>query len=193
MQSTPVTSSSAWRVTAAAVLAVAIVGWPAQNVSAKATDADTAETHCVVEVVGTQPTGEFILSDPVCFAAFSDAVAAASDGQIELPKGSTGSIVFRNADTARALSSFTLGIHYDGFNGSGSSISVVGSSCTGGWWNTPSSWRNRISSTYNGCARLRHYDNPNKSGSYQDTYGAGTTDNLGSLNNRAESVSYHSS
>jgi hypothetical protein len=91
------------------------------------------------------------------------------------------------------LSSFTLGIHFDGFNGTGSSISVAGSSCTGGWWNTGTTWANRISSSYNGCARLRHYDLANKGGSYQDTYGAGTTDNLSTMDNRSESVSYHSS
>ena len=92
------------------------------------------------------------------------------------------------------LSTFTLGRHYDGYNGTGSSISVVGSSCTGGYWNTTSSWDNRISSSYNGCARLRHYAYPNKVVPFDDTQGSGTTDNLNStLNNNAESISYHSS
>ncbi len=92
-----------------------------------------------------------------------------------------------------AVSSFTLGIHYDYSNGGGSSITVVGSSCTGGWWNTPSWFDNRESSSYNGCNRLKHWDYPNASGSYQSTWTVGQTDNLTYMSNRVESVSYHSS
>lgn len=149
------------------------------------------ETHCVVEVVGQEPSGEFIVTEPTCYSTFPQAVAAMSDGVLRLPPDSTGVLAFGDEGLATTLSSFTLGIHYDGLGGSGSSISVVGSSCTGGWWNTPSSWRNRISSTYNGCNQLRHYDNPNKSGSYETTWGSGSTDNLGPLNNRTESVAYY--
>ncbi len=61
-----------------------------------------------------------------------------------------------------------------------------------GWWNTGTSWDDRISSTYNGCSRLRHYTNPNMGGASEDTKGAGTRDNLTSyLNNKADSVSYN--
>ena len=34
------------------------------------------------------------------------------------------------------------------------------------------------------ASRLRHYNLPNKAESYQDTYGAGTTDNLSTLNTK---------
>lgn len=88
------------------------------------------------------------------------------------------------------LSSFTLGIHFDGYNGSGSSITVVGASCTGGWWNTGSAWANRISSSWNGCYRLKHHDEPNRVGASESTTGSGRVHNLSVLNNRAESVSY---
>jgi hypothetical protein len=182
-----------WTSATLALSTVIFVGWPGQAIIAKSIPDETAETHCVVRVLGERPSGEFIVTEPTCFSTFAAAMASASDGALSLPSRTAGDIPFRDARVASTLASFTLGIHYDGFGGTGSSISVVGSSCTGGWWNTPSSWRNRISSSYNGCTRLRHYDNPNTSGSYQDTYGAGTTDNLSSLNNRAESVSYHSS
>jgi hypothetical protein len=69
----------------------------------------------------------------------------------------------------------------------------VSAGLTGGYWNTGSTWANRISSSYNGCYRLRHWELPNKSGASESTYGVGTTNNLGSLNNRVQSVSYHSS
>ena len=126
------------------------------------------ESHCVVVVIGQEESGELITTDPVCFG-------------------------IERLAQLQELSSFTLGTHYDGFNGTGSSINIIGSSCTGGYWNTPSAWDNRISSSYHGCAALRHYDLPNKGGSVQLTTGAGTIKNLSTLNNRTESVSYSAS
>lgn len=149
-----------------------------------------AETHCVVFVIDQADDGEFITSKPTCFGNELFARTwAALDPKGELAQTSgTGSLT-----GGLAALTFTLGTHYDGFGGSGSSITVVGGSCTGGYWNTPTSWDNRISSSYNGCAHLIHWDYPAKSGSSQSTYGSGTTDNLSYMNNRTESVSYHSS
>lgn len=149
------------------------------------------EQHCVVDVVGEGLNGELRLSTPRCYQRFADALADASDGTVQLAPDVGIDVVFIDAGVAARVSSFVLGIHYDGYGGSGSSISVVGSSCTGGWWNTGSTWANRISSSYNGCNRLVHYDLANKGGISEGTYGVGTTDNLGLLNNRAESVSYN--
>lgn len=145
--------------------------------------ADTeSEVHCVAFIVGQAAGGELALSEPDCFDSELEAgIWALTDPADRLDSG----FYF-------AGSTFTLGRHFDGFNGTGSSISIVGSSCTGGYWNTSSSWDNRISSSYNGCARLTHWDEPAKNGSFQHTYGAGTTDNLSYMNNKAESVSYHS-
>lgn len=144
------------------------------------------ETHCVLFVVDQKDDGQLIMSEPDCFddEASADAWAAA-DPENKLgvaPSGGAGVIL---------ESTFTLGRHYDGFNGTGSSVTVVGSSCTGGWWNTSTWWDNRISSTENGCSWVRHWDYPNKGGSSESTYGTGTIDNLTYMNNKAESVSYH--
>ena len=149
------------------------------------------ETHCVAFVVGQEKDGELLLSEPDCFDSETQAQSWAAVGFHEPATMSAASAGLGGGVVA--FSSMTLGIHYDGFNGTGSSIMVVGSSCSGGYWNTWTSWDNRISSSFNGCARLRHYDLPNKAGTGQSTYGAGTTDNLLYLNNRTESVSYHSS
>lgn len=142
-------------------------------------------THCVVVVVDQEPDGELVTTQPTCGPSRLEAIEKASS----ILADATG---LSTVDTAGLLS-FTLGTHYDGASGTGSSISVVGSSCTGGYWNTPAAWDNRISSSYNGCARLRHWDSPDKVGTFQDTAGVGTTDNLTTLNNQAESVSYHAS
>lgn len=151
------------------------------------------QTHCVVEVVAQTADGELLTGPADCYPTFAEAMAVASGGRLRLLAATPGSVVLTDEAIAESVSSFTLGIHYDGASGSGSSISVVGSSCAGGYWNTSSSWSNRITSSWNGCARLRHWDGPSKTGSYQDTSGVGTTDNLTTMDNRTESVSYHSS
>jgi hypothetical protein len=144
------------------------------------------EIHCVLVVLDQKADGELVMSNPTCFADERSAETFAADGAGTLVP------VANNKLGAMAASSFTLGKHYDGFSGTGSSIRIVGGDCTGGWWNTSSEWDNRISSSYNGCARLTHWDYPNKLGTSESTYGSGTIDNLSYMNNKAESVSYHS-
>jgi len=155
---------------------------------------DAAESHCVVTTGGQQSDGELITTDMECFDTFPDAMASASNGSLLLPPDASGSVLFTDSGVSVMASTFTLGVHFDGYSGTGSSITVVGSSCTGGYWNTPAWFDNRISSSYNGCARLKHYNYANASGYLTATTGAGTTDNLPySANNKTESVSYHSS
>lgn len=173
--------------TVTAITAIALLLSPLVTPVAEATN----QTHCVVNVVEQLADGQLIFSEPRCYPQFSAALEDASDGTLVLPRFARGTLLFDDSSLALAASSFTLGIHFDGYGGSGSSITVVGTSCSGGWWNTGTAWKDRISSSYNGCSRLRHYDYANRSGSFEDTVGAGTTDNLLVLNNRAESVSYH--
>ena len=82
--------------------------------------------------------------------------------------------------------SFTnVGYHYDGFNLTGSYITVAGTVCNGGWLNLSWDWINRISSTWSPCW-VGHYDGYNLTGSGEYlTFG-----NLGSLNNAANSLVY---
>lgn len=149
--------------------------------------------HCVAEVTGQKQDGELVTGPIRCYPTSTEAIFDASGGTLVLPPGAVGSVALTDKSTAAAISSFALGIHYDGASGTGASITITGSSCSGGHWNTGTAWANRISSSFNGCARLRHYDNPIKAGASQDTSGAGTTDNLTTMNNRTESVSYLSS
>jgi hypothetical protein len=177
------------------LLAVLMLSAPVST--APAFDSDRAiEEHCVFQVVNQSVGGQFVLSDPTCFHSLRDAMTYAASGSVtgEELLGVSGPQLFAEPSSGQALSTFTLGIHFDGTNGSGSSISVVGSSCTGGWWNTGGTWANRISSSWNGCFRLRHYDLPNKSGTWADTTEVGQIDNIPSaMNNRTESVAYFGS
>jgi len=148
---------------------------------------DPGESHCVLVVTGQKQSGELITAPPVCMETEGLARLWAA------PALSVAGAPGLEPASVSALSTFNLGVHYDGFNGTGSSIAVVGSTCTGGYWNTPTAWDNRISSSFHGCAALRHYDLPAKGGAVQLTTGAGTTKNLSALNNRTESVSYSAS
>lgn len=142
------------------------------------------EHHCVAFVLGEVPGGELILTEPECFSTYSQVLDRIGDA-VEVG-------IDRSTESPAPEATFTLGRHFDGTSGTGSSISIVGSSCTGGYWNTGTGWENKISSSYNGCARLRHFDYANAAGSYEDTVGAGQTDNLIGMNNKTESVAYYS-
>jgi len=171
------------------VTALSVTGLAAAGVPAVATVG--SESHCVVRVVGEHPDGEFVVTPQECFSTLGEALSYASGGTVSFDTGLTGEALLADqGGVASIASTFTLGVHFDGFNGTGSSISVVGSDCSGGYWNTGTTWENRISSSWNGCYRLRHYDSPGATGAWQDTYGAGSTHNLSTLNNRAKSVAW---
>ncbi len=151
------------------------------------TELNQREKHCVVYVTEKTVEGELKMSEPTCAKSREGAAEIASRPIYKPQSADIDGMAF-------GLSNFTIGIHYNGRNGTGSSITVVGSSCTGGYWNTPTWFDNKESSVYNGCYRLRHFNLPNMGGSATNTYGVGQTDNISAwMNNRTESVSYHSS
>ena len=138
------------------------------------------QEHCIAVVLGQNDDGEFVLSEPECTTGSFDSLAAsvgvgqwASEGEV--------------AAGARYA---TLARHWEGSNYSGSSLSIAGSSCSGGWLNLPSNWVNRINSTVtygSGCDRVKHFDSYALSGSYQSTWPNG---NLSYMIDRANSVQY---
>ena len=174
-------------------LLIAAVALPLAAAGPVAAGSRAVETHCVEQVVGETPAGQFLTESLGCYGSFAKAVAVASGGTVDLAPETSGTAALTDPEVAGVLSTFTLGIHYDGYNGTGSSITITGSNCSGGYWNTSSWWDNRISSSYNGCQRLIHYDFPNLGGGAQHTVGAGAIHNLTLFSNRTESVQYLSS
>lgn len=145
-------------------------------------EAQPVEEHCVMAVVDQATSGELILADANCYPTFklamkSEGVAAWGDGAAA------------TAGEMAAAATFTIGTHYDLFNYGGSSTSVVGTTCGGGWLNTSSTWNNRISSTRNGCPSIRHYSGANLTGAFQTTSAPGG--NLSALNNLTSSIQYN--
>src|SRR5690349_8463862 len=92
------------------------------------------ESHCVIEVTGQKPSGEYTTTSPQCYGSEDEANASITGGETL-------------AGPMALTSDFIIGIHYDGFNWTGSTMTVVGSDCAGGWLNVSAAWNNRIRST----------------------------------------------
>jgi hypothetical protein len=79
-------------------------------------------------------------------------------------------------------------VHYTGSNFTGSTLSIVGDSCSGGWLNMPTGWANVISSTASACFVV-HFDLYYLAGDTQSTSNPGG--NLTVMDNRTNSASYN--
>jgi hypothetical protein len=156
------------RVVIGLIVVVASLVGPLVVVPANAAPKPSPEEHCIVRIIGQQPSGEYIASPPECFATMAGV----------------------QQSSAAAAASSTIGVHYDGANFTGSSFSVVGDNCGGGWLNVSFFWNNRVSSTWNGCPYIFHYDGTNLTGAWQVTVAPGG--NLTTLNNKTSSIQYSS-
>lgn len=147
--------------------------------------------QCVVRVTGQEDDGRLLTGAPVCYPTIAEALVAAG---VEIEPDGTD-LTFEQIEESGALdaavdSAGLLGVHWDGANRSGASITVSGGECSGGHHNLSSTWINRISSTWNGCPSVLFYDGYDKTGSYELT--TTSTVNLGSLNNASNSIGYAS-
>lgn len=177
-----------------ALIITMLVAIPANAERSQSADVSGTERHCVAAVTGQTAEGEILLSEETCYDTFAEVMTDLSAGTVELPADTAASAVFDDELIGTLATSFTLGIHYDYYGGGGSSISITGTACSGGYWNAYGFWSNRISSSFNGCYHLRHYDGYSKSGSSYNTYTGGQIDNIyGWMNNRTNSVAYLSS
>ena len=159
------------------LVALAAAGLGALSLAAPAAAAAPAEQHCVVDVIGQEADGELELSKPECFRS-----TRPGDEPGRRP-GRSPPRHRRPRWRWRASSPCTT----TGANFTGSTLTVNGTTCGGGYTNLVIAWRNRISSSLNGCSVVRFYDGLNKTGQVETQFGSG---NLGALNNRADSVQY---
>ena len=151
---------------------------------------ESDDSHCVIQIEGVEETGEFITAEPVCFGTLAEALASAGVDIDPQARINMSDVVADDLLATAAASSGPLGIHFDGFNVTGSSITVTGSDCGGGYINLSNAWVNRISSTYNLCPVVRFWDGYDKSGGFEST--SPSQINLVPLNNAANSVQYAS-
>ena len=144
--------------------------------------------HCVVHVVGQAAGGRYLLDEPTCYPTLAEALTDAG-GRVPVRAGSHDLTTAEAAEVVQAASR-NIGIHFDGANRTGSSITVTGADCGGGYINLSSSWVNRISSTLNGCPTVNFWNGFDKTGSVEQT--GFSSENLGALNNAANSIGYAS-
>lgn len=137
--------------------------------------------HCVVEATSREADGLLRLTEPRCYPTFRAMLTS-----IGVHPRTTSESPALLAQEAVLLA--TIGIHFEHTNQGGASLTVTGIDCAGGYTNLTLLWRNRISSTVNGCPRIRHFEGLNKTGNAEDTTGSGG--NLGPLDNRADSIQY---
>jgi len=153
-----------------AALLVVIAGLLAVAPSAGAAELreEALARHCVVEIGDKNLPQE---SAETCFES-----EAAVDSYL--------------GDKLQRASSNVIGRHYSGTRYSGSSITVVGTTCGGGVWYATGFWNNNIESTRNYCGSVgtRFYDSSSCSGSSR----LATSDQLtlGWMNNRTSCVRY---
>jgi hypothetical protein len=164
------------RFTSLVVAMGALVSLPA----APARAAGPVEQHCLLEVVGQAEDGRYLTGEPTCYDRLAD--VAERLGASVRPGASNLAVGRRIAGLAS-----TIATHFDGAGFTGSSISVTGSVCNGGWLNLSSAWRNRISSSINHCSLVRFYNFINLGGGSEWMLMSG---NLSPLNNASDSVQY---
>ena len=158
----------------AAALAIGVLAVVASPAGAVAKSSEkVAERHCVAVVAATEQLSsrQETASPETCFDS-----EAAVDSYL--------------GDGVQRSSSNVIGRHYMGTSYTGSSITIVGTTCGGGVWYATGSWNNNIESTkeYCGSAGTRFYDSSSCSGSYRFVDADQAT--LGWMNNRTSCVRY---
>ena len=143
-------------------VAVALVAAPLVGPAANATPGDPAVRHCFVTILGEKESGELRATEPEC---------GRGAGKTEV----------------LALDSGVIAVHYTAANFTGSSLTIYGTSCTGGWLNMPTGWSDQIASTWSSCL-VDHYDYFYLVGDLETT---GMPSNLYALAYRTNSAQYN--
>lgn len=177
--------------------------------SAHATVAPAAEEHCVIETALPKAgSDELQIVATSCFDRFDD-VLEVLDAPQEIvdrvdqpdqltsadmaalgPEATAGAAPETSEEPKALTSTFTIGVHYDATSAAGTSISVTGSNCSGGYINLSAAWNNRVGATKNGCPVIVHWDGFNIVGTNQQTTAPGGP--LTFMDNRTSSIQYRS-
>lgn len=136
-----------------------------------------AERHCVVSVEDNG-RGTLETNSETCFETALEASSAAEK------------LVATGERSSRSAGNTVIGLHYTSKNFLGSSVTVVGTTCSGGVWYPTGFWNNNIESSrhYCGSAGTTFYNWSSCGGSTRTITSAATS--LGNLNNRASCVRY---
>lgn len=154
---------------AAAVVVVVAAAHASPTATAASATPDPGH-HCVVTVAPLLPGQAMsVTSAPRCFGTFAEAIAAATNGAVQLPANvQPADVTAATLAPAAPTSTTIIGIDWIDINYSGSSLTWQvsnGVGCTTGLSyqsNVTGSWNNVISSSkaFAGCTLNTHYDLP---------------------------------
>lgn len=150
--------------------------------------------HCVIEIDPLRPGESVSQMHPIgCFATFSEAIAAATGDEIQLPADVDPTEITPEM-LAPAQSNIVVGIDYINPNFGGQSVTWETAHTPGcsdgstyGTPNMPSSWNDVVSSahSYAGCNHYYHYEHTYWTGSVRDCGGSCAT--MGVMDNATSS------
>ncbi len=164
-----------------AATAVVIASGLATGVPAvSAAEPHEAERHCVIAVTAVQG-GVLVTAPEVCFATLAQADSYAA---------SLGTEKAGLSHSAQSSGANTIGTHFSSTSYRGSSVRVVGTTCSGGVWYPTGTWDNNIESSLHHCGTspTKFYDYSSCAGPSHSIYQAASS--LGQWNNRASCVRY---
>jgi hypothetical protein len=182
---------------ASVVLAAVAIPVPA---SAESQTPSDATPHCLLKINGKEVTdnnkmGTFTTEPMRCYATYAEVLRKAGPAVVaDNIKATPAELLKPDALSKLNLlqADSVIGIHFEYANGTGATLTVSGSNCSGGGLNVPIAWNDRISSTLNGCPTIVHYENTNYALSSYSTYGAGSLQNItGYMDNKTSSILYY--
>lgn len=168
-------------------------------------DPEPPGRHCVTEAITSAESRSGVLSDLECFSTFTEAISAATGGEITNAPADPAEAMADPALGQRLgtlANDYILSVEYQHTNHWGQSLTVRGSrpctafdrsspeffvpSLAGTWWN------DRISSFWtpadSGNCRVRHFQLANYRGAY--TAFQTTEPSMGNMNDRTSSLQY---
>lgn len=183
------------------IAATAMIAMSTLIVGLSSVQGATAESHCVVLLDASEQVGAS--SSPngaTCFERFTDAIAFATSGSVELSRDAGPVDLTQDVldQSAEVQSSTVIGMLFDGANHSGATYIYTTSNprgCLDGasfaWSYVGSAWNDRTSSamTYQGC-RGYLFEHVGFAGSYYSCVGTNSCYTLGVMDNRTSSVKF---
>lgn len=151
-------------------------------------DADAGAQHCTTRLLTLAELRAGVRSEVTCADTFAAAMGSVG---VVVPAGRP----VADQEAVALASGSVLAVHHDQAAGAGSTLSITGTSCSGGGisFGAGDGWNDRIrSTTHRLCTQVKHWTGPEYAGSSQLTEGGdGAVRNLnGALAGAVSSIRY---
>ena len=164
--------------------------------------APDSEQHCIVNVGAAQDAQTAALASENCYqtrAGVDQALSSSTNATIlsiarasitSSPNASISSLARASISSLASNGDKIIGIHFSQKSFKGSSVTIVGTTCSGGVWYPTGSWNNNIESTFHFCGSsgTTFFNSSSCSGSGSTAFASLLT--MRSNNNKASCVRY---